>query len=124
MNHASAQAIRTVSTRGDPEATLINALNTWTGSVMFCDTFHADVHAGNLLALRDGRVAFIDFGIVGRMNPATWRAVEALGSALATQDYALMARALATMKATDVQARRRLSNTMLRSLRMRVCTLL
>ena len=33
--------------------------------------FHADVHAGNLLALSDGRVAFIDFGIVGRIPPAT-----------------------------------------------------
>merc|ERR1712194_480124 len=26
--------------------------------------FHADVHAGNLLVLDDGRVGFIDFGIV------------------------------------------------------------
>lgn len=27
-----------------------------------------DVHAGNLLVLPDGRVAFIDFGIVGRIR--------------------------------------------------------
>lgn len=31
----------------DPEQTLITALNTWFGSVMGCETFHADVHAGN-----------------------------------------------------------------------------
>jgi len=46
------------------------------GSVMMCDSFHADVHAGNLLVLKDGRVAFIDFGIVGRISPQTWNAMQ------------------------------------------------
>ena len=45
-----------------PETVLINALNTWSLSVIACDTFHADLHAGNLLVLPDGRVGFIDFG--------------------------------------------------------------
>ncbi|RST32153.1 2-polyprenylphenol 6-hydroxylase [Sphingomonas ginkgonis] len=30
--------------------------------------FHADLHQGNLFALRDGRIAAIDFGIMGRIN--------------------------------------------------------
>jgi ubiquinone biosynthesis protein len=30
--------------------------------------FHADLHQGNLFALPDGRVAAIDFGIMGRIN--------------------------------------------------------
>jgi ubiquinone biosynthesis protein len=30
--------------------------------------FHADLHQGNLFALADGRVAVIDFGIMGRIN--------------------------------------------------------
>ena len=47
---------------GDPEGTLIMALNTWLGSVFACESFHADLHAGNLLVLADGRVGFIDFG--------------------------------------------------------------
>jgi len=34
------------------------------GSLLACETFHADVHAGNLLVLEDGRVGFIDFGKV------------------------------------------------------------
>ena len=34
--------------------------------------------AGNLLVMPDGRVGFIDFGIVGRVSPVTWGAVEAL----------------------------------------------
>ena len=39
-----------------PEATLVNALNAWALSVVACESFHADVHAGNLLVLTDGRV--------------------------------------------------------------------
>ena len=38
-------AIRGV-TGQDPERILINALNTWFGSVLACPSFHADVHAG------------------------------------------------------------------------------
>lgn len=33
-----------------------------------CPTPATDVHAGNLLVLPDGRVGFIDFGIVGRIR--------------------------------------------------------
>ena len=29
------------------------------------DTFHADPHPGNIIVLKNGRIAFIDFGIVG-----------------------------------------------------------
>ena len=38
-------AIRRV-TSADPEGVLINALNVWFGSVLACETFHADMHAG------------------------------------------------------------------------------
>ena len=31
--------------------------------------FHADPHAGNIFAMADGRVGFMDFGIVGRVSP-------------------------------------------------------
>lgn len=30
--------------------------------------FHGDLHGGNLLVLRDGRTALLDFGITGRLN--------------------------------------------------------
>jgi aarF domain-containing kinase len=58
----------------DPAGTLANAMNTWFSSLMFCESFHADLHAGNLMVLTDGRLGFIDFGIVGRINPDTWGA--------------------------------------------------
>lgn len=34
------------------------------GSLLACETFHADVHAGNLWLLRDGRIGFLDFGMI------------------------------------------------------------
>jgi len=35
--------------------------------------FHGDLHAGNLLLLADGRLGIVDWGIVGRLDPATHR---------------------------------------------------
>ena len=58
-----------------PELALIVALNTWVSSVLTNEWFHADVHAGNLLVLTDGRVAFIDFGIVGSIPRKTANAM-------------------------------------------------
>ncbi|KAL2897949.1 hypothetical protein RDABS01_039731, partial [Bienertia sinuspersici] len=43
-----------------PEISLITALNVWFGSLLACESFHADVHAGNLWLLRDGRIGFLD----------------------------------------------------------------
>merc|ERR1719222_1836682 len=87
----------------DPEATLVAALNIWALSVRGCELFHADVHAGNLLVLEDGRVGFIDFGIVGRVPPKVWSAVESLGVAFASSDADGIARSLIAMGATDAE---------------------
>jgi aarF domain-containing kinase len=84
-----------------PEATLITALNVWFGSLIACETFHADVHAGNLLVLNDGRVGFIDFGIVGRISPLTWAAMETFLASVGNGQYTAMATALVQMGATD-----------------------
>ena len=88
-------------TQSNPESTIITALNVWTTSVMTMPWFHADVHAGNLLVLKDGRVGFIDFGIVGRVSEKTFTAVNELSAALGLGDYEGMARALCNMGATD-----------------------
>ena len=64
----------------NPEATLINALNTLFASVLGAESFRADVHAGNPLALMDGRVVFIDFGIAGRVPPVIWGAVNLMSA--------------------------------------------
>ena len=109
-------AIRSITTV-QPENVLISALNTWFGSLVGAETFHADVHAGafmpsfatdppndhllgNLLVLPDGKVGFIDFGIVGRISASTWKAMEAFLVSIGNEDFATMAKALATMGAT------------------------
>lgn len=90
-----------------PETSLITALNVWFGSLLACESFHADVHAGNLWLLRDGRIGFLDFGIVGRISPKTWGAMEVFLGSLATEEYESMASALIEMGATnkDVDSR-------------------
>src|SRR5690606_5664590 len=78
----------------DPERTLISAMNTWFASLTQCEFFHADVHAGNLLVLEDGRVGFIDFGIVGRLGAGTWEAISDFISAIMTGNFDGMADAM------------------------------
>lgn len=93
----------------NPEATLISALNVWALSVRNCELFHADVHAGNLLVLEDGRVGFIDFGIVGRVPPKIWTATEGLLVAFVAKDYRGMAKNLIAMGATGLVDETKLS---------------
>lgn len=92
----------------DPAETLISALNTWFSSLMLCDFFHADVHAGNLMLLTDGRIGFIDFGIVGRIRKTTWEAMAQFFDAIGRGDYRKMAECMAligmTREAVDVDA--------------------
>ncbi|XP_031278918.1 uncharacterized aarF domain-containing protein kinase At5g05200, chloroplastic [Pistacia vera] len=91
----------------NPESSLITALNVWFGSLLACETFHADVHAGNLWLLRDGRIGFLDFGIVGRISPKTWAAMDVFLASIATEEYESMASALIEMGATskDIDAK-------------------
>lgn len=84
-----------------PETSLITALNVWFGSLLGCESFHADVHAGNLWLLRDGRIGFLDFGIVGRISPTTWASMEVFLQSIATEEYESMASALIDMGATN-----------------------
>lgn len=84
----------------DPSEALFSALNTWFASLSQCPFFHADLHSGNLLLLDDGRVGFIDFGMVGRIQPEAWQAMFALFSGVSNQDYAMMAQAMVVVGIT------------------------
>jgi aarF domain-containing kinase len=55
------------------------------------------------MLLEDGRVGFIDFGIVGKISEKVFRSVNQLSAALAMNDSRAMAEALVTMGATDEQ---------------------
>lgn len=53
------------------------------------------------MVLNDGKVGFIDFGIVGRISPVTWNAMESFMVSVNKEDFGLMAKSLATMGATS-----------------------
>ncbi|MCH8545064.1 MAG: AarF/ABC1/UbiB kinase family protein [Alcanivorax sp.] len=78
----------------DPADTLVAALNTWFSSLMLCDFFHADVHAGNLMLLNDGRIGFIDFGMVGRIRKNTWEAMSRFLDGISNGDHRVVAEAM------------------------------
>ncbi|CAJ1508498.1 ABC1 kinase family protein [[Mycobacterium] burgundiense] len=51
--------------------------------------FHGDLHAGNLLVDRQGRIVFLDFGIMGRIDPRTrWLLRELIYALLVKKDHA------------------------------------
>ena len=85
----------------DPSQVLIAAMNTWFGSLMMCKSFHADLHAGNLMLLKDGRIGFIDFGIVGELNSEVWGACMRFMDALQQTDHVEMAKNMLKMGMTS-----------------------
>jgi ubiquinone biosynthesis protein len=58
------------------------------GQVVAEGTFHADPHPGNVLVLRDGQLALIDFGSVGRLDPLQQAALRRLLLAVARRNPA------------------------------------
>ena len=51
---------------------LREAVKVWFEAVCVHGPFHGDLHAGNLWILDDGRIAFLDFGIMGELTDE-WR---------------------------------------------------
>ena len=85
----------------DPRETLTDALSIWFESLGNSELFHADVHAGNLLLLKDGRIGFIDFGIVGRISKEVWNGLLFFMQGIGSENAILMARGLVMMDSTS-----------------------
>jgi len=68
--------------------------NAFMNMVLVDRVFHADPHPGNLFALAGNRVAFIDFGMVGRLTRARQREMIALLRAIVSKDAAALSRTL------------------------------
>ncbi|MFW2176982.1 MULTISPECIES: ABC1 kinase family protein [unclassified Moraxella] len=83
-----------------PAQVMADTLNTWFASLMMCNSFHADLHAGNLMLLTDGRIGFIDFGIVGTLEPKAWQASIGMMDSFAKEDYQGMAHYMVEMDMT------------------------
>ena len=75
--------------------------------ILFDDRFHADPHAGNYLALPDGRLGIVDFGQVGVSHFSTRQQLHQLLGALVGGDPEGAAAAVAAIcgrPATDLTA--------------------
>lgn len=57
----------------DLPATLKRGVRAWMEGAFEHGLFHGDVHAGNLLVDTEGRGVFLDFGIMGRLDPKVRR---------------------------------------------------
>lgn len=85
----------------NPKAVLETALEVWFSSLSNSGFFHADVHAGNLLILKDGKIGFIDFGIVGRISPKIWEGLMLFMQGVSFNEAELVADGLIQMDSTS-----------------------
>lgn len=70
-----------------PEEILKRGLRAYMKMVYSDGLFHGDLHAGNVLLLKNNQIGLIDFGIVGRLNRKTQNAIANMFLALAEEDY-------------------------------------
>lgn len=85
----------------NPRKVLSDALEIWFSSLANQGFFHADVHAGNLMILKDGTIGFIDFGIVGRISPKIWKGLMLFTQGIGIGEPTLVAQGLVEMDSTD-----------------------
>jgi predicted unusual protein kinase regulating ubiquinone biosynthesis (AarF/ABC1/UbiB family) len=84
----------------DGEAKLLAGIRGWFQCLLRRGFFHGDVHAGNFLLLEDGRVGFLDFGIVGRLDAEQKAHITEYVLAFQSRDFARLADVLVAMGST------------------------
>jgi predicted unusual protein kinase regulating ubiquinone biosynthesis (AarF/ABC1/UbiB family) len=88
----------------DPEERLLEGIRAWFQTLILKGFFHGDVHAGNFLLLEDGRIGFLDFGIVGVFEEGSKRSVLEYVLGFQQRDFERVANAMIAME--TVQAGR------------------
>jgi len=71
----------------DLEALGLTLLRSFLRHAMRDGFFHADMHPGNLMVDREGRIVAVDFGIMGRLGPRERRFLAEILHGLITRDY-------------------------------------
>lgn len=96
---------RVVPGQDDLDTSLLvrRGVKVWMEAVLCHGPFHGDVHAGNLWLLDDGRVALLDFGIVGEL-PEKWRALlrALFRAALLDGDFTAVAQSVRALGVADL----------------------
>jgi ubiquinone biosynthesis protein len=59
----------------DPPVFVSNVIQNFVSDALRFGVFHADLHPANLLILRDNKVGYVDFGIVGHLTPEARRKI-------------------------------------------------
>jgi ubiquinone biosynthesis protein len=96
------------TTGWDLAEALKRGVRAWLEGALEHGFFHGDVHAGNLMLDTDGNVAFLDFGIVGRLDAKTKEIIRhGLPALLVHGDFQDVARAIyemgAVLKPADLE---------------------
>jgi aarF domain-containing kinase len=90
-------------TQEQAEAKLIDGMHAWFQCLIRYGFFHGDVHAGNLMMLDDGRIGFLDFGIIGRLSYERRRQIGEYLISFATRDFQRLARTMTAMGAAEAK---------------------
>ena len=98
VDDVSAIRARGISAQ-DAESKLIAGMHAWFQCLVRYGFFHGDVHAGNLMLLDDGRIGFLDFGIIGRLSRERRQQVARFILAFPSGDFVGVARTMSEMGA-------------------------
>jgi predicted unusual protein kinase regulating ubiquinone biosynthesis (AarF/ABC1/UbiB family) len=99
MEHIEGQSFDELSTSrnwgNEPSELLRKVASTWLVAALRYGIVHGDLHAGNLMVDRDGRVVFLDFGITAALDAERRDKIrDGLVGAIALGDFGPMARLL------------------------------
>ena len=75
----------------DPKRIAVSVLRSFLTQALRDGFFHADMHPGNLFVDAQGRVCAVDFGIMGRLEPAMRRFMAETLAGFLARDYARVA---------------------------------
>jgi len=75
----------------DPREVALILMRTFLTQVLREGFFHADLHPGNLFIDRNGRLVAVDFGIMGRLDPAMRRFMAETIAGFLARDYVRVA---------------------------------
>jgi predicted unusual protein kinase regulating ubiquinone biosynthesis (AarF/ABC1/UbiB family) len=87
----------------DGEEALLLGMRAWFQCLILHGFFHGDVHAGNLMVLSDGRIGFLDFGIVGRFGRERREQVTDYLMAFSSGDFRKLAEVMFAMGSVHVK---------------------